>query len=131
MSRLLRGTVVVLVFGAAIYISHRAGLPEKADGSPDKLPSAALGWRLLFHVVRATALLGAISLVLLIGWRATSGDFPIKFGQVEYAAREAAGEAARAAASQERRIRILEVLQGIRDPVEIEDDEAGETKLTL
>lgn len=115
---------MAIVFAVAIYLSHRAGLPEKLNGSPDELPSVALGWRLLFHVVRATALLAAVGVVLLVGWRATKGEFPIKFGQVEYAAREAAGEAALAAASQERRIRILEVLQGIRDPREVEGDEA-------
>lgn len=97
-------------------------MPEKPDGSPDGLPSVALGWRLLFHVARATALLAAIGGVLVVGWRATRGELPVKFGQVEYA-REAAGAVARAAARQERRIRVLEALQGLRDPADVDGDQ--------
>lgn len=112
---------MLAVFAAAVYLSHRAGLPEKPDGTEDELPSVALGWKLLFHVERAGALLGALGVVLLIGWRATRGEFPIRFGQVEYAARAAADEAAKATASQERRLRYLEVLAGLRSPGDLED----------
>lgn len=121
---MLRGAAVTIVFAVSLYLSHRAGLPEKPEGSSDELPAVALGWPLLFYILRATALLAAIGVVLLVGWRATKGEFPIKFGQVEYAARDAAGKAALAAVSQERRIRILEVLQGIRDPSDVEHDGA-------
>ena len=106
-----RAVAVLLVFGAAIYASHKHGVP-------DKLPGAALSWNLLLHIERATVLLGGIGAVLLVGWRATHGEFPIKFGQLEYA-QKTAGAAAEVAEAQERRIRVLEVLNGIRDPADI------------
>jgi hypothetical protein len=109
------GAVIGLVFVVAIYASARAGVP-------DPLPGVALGWMALFHVERAGAMLGAIGIVALIGWRALAGEFPIKFGNVEYAAKEAAAEAEAISASQERRIRVLEVLVGARDPASLEDD---------
>lgn len=105
-----RALLVLAVFVAVALISD-------AQGVPDRLPGAALDWRLLFHVERAAALLGGIGVVLLIGWRATHGDFPIKFGQVEYA-QKAAGAAVEVVEAQESRIRVLEVLQGIRDPAD-------------
>jgi hypothetical protein len=93
------------------------GVPQDRNGA-DKLPAAALGWTLLFHVERATALLAATGVVLLVGWRATHGEFPVKFGQVEYAQKTAAA-AADATSAQERRLRVLEVLAGIRDPADL------------
>jgi hypothetical protein len=110
MKSVLRAIAVLAIFCGTLYGSHRYGVPSK-------LPGAALNWRLLFHVERAAALLGAIGVVLLIGWRATKGEFPIKFGQVEYAqqAAEAAGEVS---AAQEERLRVLEVLSGIRGPAD-------------
>lgn len=108
-----RGAVVAVVLAVAVYASTRAA-------TPDPLPGVALGWLALLHIERAAALLGAIGIVALIGWRALSGDFPIKFGNVEYAAKQAAAEAEEASASQEQRIRLLEVLVGARDPASLE-----------
>lgn len=99
------------MFSGVVYVSERAGVP-------DKLPGAALGWNLLFHLERAAAVLGACGVVLLVGWRAMHGEFPIRFGNVEYA-QQAAGAAAEATAAQERRLRVIEVLNGIRDPADI------------
>jgi len=113
--RIGKGAVVGLVLTVAIYASTHAAIP-------DPLPGVALGWTALFHVERAGAMLGAIGVVALIAWRALSGEFPIKFGNVEYAAKEAAAEAEEISASQERRIRALEVLVGARDPASLEDD---------
>jgi hypothetical protein len=110
-----RGAVVAVVFAAAVYASTRAAVP-------DPLPGVALGWLALLHIERAGALLGAIGIVVLIGWRALSGEFPVKLGNVEYAAKQAAAEAEEASASQEQRIRVLEVLMGTRDPAALEDD---------
>lgn len=67
-------------------------------------------------------MLGAIGVVALIAWRALSGEFPVKFGNVEYAVEEVAAEAEAISASQEGRIRALEVLVGARDPASLEDD---------
>ena len=117
--KIFKGAVVSAVFAIAVYISTRAAVPAP-------LPGVAMGWTPLFHVQRAGVLLGAIGIVGLIGWRALSGEFPIKFGNVEYAVKEAAAEAEEVSASQERRIRLLEVLLGARDPASLEDDEPSE-----
>lgn len=80
----------LVIFGFAIVASHRAGLPTKADGTAAGLPGVALGWRLLFHVERASALVGAFGLVAVILWRAAHGELPLKVGQLEYAKKEQA-----------------------------------------
>ena len=108
-----KGVVLLIVFAAAIYASTRASVPAP-------LPGVAMGWTPLFHVMRAGAMLGAIGIVALIGWRALSGEFPIKFGNVEYAAKETAAEAKQAAALQEQRIRTLEVLADVRKPEDLD-----------
>jgi len=103
MTTVLRVGAVGLAFAALVYVSDRAGVP-------DELPGAALGWNLLFHLVRAAAVLGTCGIVLLVGWRAMHGEFPIKFGNVEYAVKEAADKAEEATEAQERRIRYLEAV---------------------
>ena len=103
----------MVVFGLLTWASHKEGVPSK-------LPGAALGWTLLFHLERAAAILATAGVVLLVGWRAMHGEFPIKFGQVEYAQKQA--EAAVALNEvQERRLRVIEVLNGIRDPADIQN----------
>lgn len=102
------------MFAAAIYASVEHGVPVDARGNAD-LPAAALGWEPLFHVERGAILLGAAGSVLLVGWRAMHGEFPVKFGQVEYAQQTAAA-AADATAALESRLRVVEVLSGLRDP---------------
>ena len=113
-AKILKGAIVIAIFAGMVYASDRAGVP-------DSLPGAALGWVALFHVERAGAMLGAVGIVLLIGWRALSGEFPIKFGNLEYEVKEAASQAGEVADSHDRRIRALEVLEGIRDPDALED----------
>jgi hypothetical protein len=73
-----------LVLAAVTYASYKRGVP--ASG----LPGAALGWRFLFHLERASVVLATAGIVLLVVWRALHGEFPIKFGNVEYAAKDAA-----------------------------------------
>ena len=107
-----RVAVVLGVFGVLAAISEDAGVPNK-------LPGAAFGWNLLFHLERAAAVLATAGVVLLVGWRAMHGEFPIKFGQVEYAQKQAEAAAALNQA-QERRLRVLEVLNRIRDPADIQ-----------
>lgn len=104
---LAKGAFVVALLAAAIYLSTQAAVP-------DLLPGISLGWRALFHVERPGAMLGAIGVVLLIAWRALSGEFPIRFGNVEYAKR-VTSEAEEASASQEYRLRALEVLANLRN----------------
>lgn len=109
-----RGAVVLGVFAALAYASHEEGVPRK-------LPGAALDWTLLFHLERAAAILATAGVVLLVGWRAMHGEFPIKFGQVEYAQKQAEAAAALNEV-QERRLRVIEVLNGIRDAADIQSE---------
>jgi hypothetical protein len=113
--KILKGAILLTVFAAALYTSTQAAVP-------DPLPGVAMGWTALFHVERAGALLGAIGIVCLIAWRALSGEFPIKFGNIEYENKATAAEAKNVSALQEQRIRLLEVLAGIRDPSTLEGE---------
>ena len=81
----LKALVVLAIFAIAVVASEKAGVPAR-------LPGAAMGWTALFHIERAAAILGVIGIVLLIGWRALSGEFPIKFGNVEYCGPERRGQ---------------------------------------
>jgi hypothetical protein len=78
------GVAIALLTGAASIVgSYSAGAPR-----PD--PGIALGWGLLFHLERASLLVGVIALFALVSWRALQGELPIKFGQIlEYAPPEA------------------------------------------
>jgi hypothetical protein len=111
-----KAVVVFVVFLAAVYASSRAAVP-------DPLLGVALGWAVLLHIERGATLFGAIGLVVLVGWRALSGEFPVKLGNVEYAVGRAVAEAEEASASQERRIRLLEVLVGARYLARLDDDD--------
>ena|SRR6478736_837 len=66
---------------AATVLSAKAG-------TPGDLPGAALGWPLLLHLERAVALVAGLALVVLVGTRATMGQFPFRLGQIEYAMAE-------------------------------------------
>jgi hypothetical protein len=116
----VRIIAVAVVFLVAILSSHLHGVPKE-------LPGAALDWRLLFHVERATALLAGVGAVLLVGWRATHGDFPIKFGQLEYAPKEAVTRAEEVAEAQERRLQLVEAVLGIGPAPPPLEDEQGES----
>jgi hypothetical protein len=71
------GILAVVVLAAIVWSTLR--------GAPPTLPGTALGWAPLFYVERAGALLGALGIIVLIGWRALHGRFPIKFANIEYA----------------------------------------------
>jgi hypothetical protein len=49
-------------------------------GTPNELPEAALGWSLLLHLERAVVLVAGLGLVVLVGTRATMGQFPFRLG---------------------------------------------------
>jgi len=112
-----KAALVAGLFASAIYLSTCATVPRL-------LPGVALGWEALFHVERAGAMLGAIGVVLLIAWRALAGDFPMRLGSIEYAAKEAAIDAEELSQSHEPRIRLLEALAGLRDGETVKDDRA-------
>jgi hypothetical protein len=77
-----------------------------ARGAPKVLPGAALGWAPLFYVERAGALLGAFGVIVVIGWRALQGRFPIKFANIEYA--DELKASAETVDSHEQRLKLLE-----------------------
>jgi hypothetical protein len=92
---------------ALTLLAVAAGLSVTA-GTPNELPGAALGWPLLLHLERAAALVAALGFVALVGVRATMGSFPVRLGQVEYAAGRAMSEFEEAARSDGKRLDALE-----------------------
>jgi hypothetical protein len=100
---------MALLFGVAVLVSALYGVPKT-------LPGVALGWPLLLHIERAAGALGAVGAVALVAWRAAHGEFPIKFGQLEYPAKEADAEARKATAAQEERLQSVEAILGIGPP---------------
>jgi ABC-type phosphate transport system auxiliary subunit len=93
-------------FAALIAWSSAIGTPHSHH--VEALPAIALGSRLLFHVERAAAILALVGVVVLVGWRGAHGEWPIKFGNVEYAPKEAVKVTADALAKQDKRLRRLE-----------------------
>jgi hypothetical protein len=81
---------------------------------PARLPGTALGWAFLFNVERASAVLAVIGTVLLVGWRATHGEFPIRFGNIEYA--DELNASAETVESHEARRRLVESLLRLAGP---------------
>ena len=104
----------VAAFALLMLASSSVGVPHDAKGA-EHLPTVALGWRLLFHVERVSSLMVAVGIVMLVAWRGAHGDWPIKFGNVEYAPKAAVRETADVLADQDERVRILEELLGVVD----------------
>lgn len=104
----MRFVAALCAYGLALLGSLQAGMPAE-------LPDVAMGWGLLLHVERATVLVAGLGAVFLIAWRASRGDFPIRFGQIEYAVRKAAEDAEATEEALERRVRTLEETLVIRD----------------
>lgn len=102
-------------FVAALCAYDLALLGSLQAGMPAELPDVAMGWGLLLHVERATALVAGLGAVFLIAWRASRGDFPIRFGQIEYAVREAARDATAREQALQRRVSVLEDVVELRD----------------
>jgi hypothetical protein len=100
--------------GSFSWLRPRASAIRPAP--PGHLPGAALDWRLLFHVERAAAALAILGGVWLVVWRGLHGEFPIKFGNLEYAAKEAAANSEEATEAQELRLQLVEAILGIADP---------------
>lgn len=101
----------------ALVVSVSAGTPDAGE-----YPPVAMGSVILLHTLRAGLFLGVAGAVLLIGWRATAGDFPIRFANVEYSAKRTAIESERTDATHARRLLVLEVLAGIRSASDLENE---------
>jgi hypothetical protein len=116
--------LAMLMFGGLVAASSAVGVPRNAKGA-ENLPAVALGWRLLFHIERAGAILGIVALVTLIAWRGAHGDWPIKFGNLEYAPKEVGRITSDALKKQEIRLRYLEDELGVADASRDRDQEDG------
>lgn len=84
----LKFGAAVAAFVALVGVSSLAGTPEDQRGV-EMLPGVALGWPLLFHLERASAIAGVVGTTLLVAWRGANGQWPIRLGNVEYAPKEA------------------------------------------
>lgn len=100
---------LVALFGLVVWASYRHGVPEP-------LPDVALGWALLLHLERAAAALAVVGVVILVGLRALRGDFPIRVGQIEYEAKDAATGMAATLTSHEARLERIERRLRIENP---------------
>lgn len=110
--RTLKFAIALTLLVGAVLASSKVGVPHDRHGV-EKLPSIAMDWRLLFHTERASALLGTVGVMLLISWRGARGEWPVRFGNVEYAPKEAITITADAIEKQDRRLRIVESELGI------------------
>lgn len=76
----------------ALALLGVATVLSSSAGTPVVLPGIALEWPLLLHLERGALLLAGLALVLLIGARATMGQFPFRLGQLEYTVKEMADQ---------------------------------------
>jgi hypothetical protein len=109
MARAIRALTLLVVVGLVVWWSASASTPKD-------LPGASFGWAPLFYIERAGALLGAVGIVLLVGWRALHGRFPIRVGNIEY---EELRASTKTVESHEKRLRLLE------DYLELADEDDG------
>lgn len=93
----------------ALVLLSLAVVLSSAAGTPSELPGVALGWPLLLHLERAAVLVAGSALLMLVGARATKGQFPFKFGQIEYAVEQAATRMNRTVDLHEQRLEVLEI----------------------
>ena len=75
----MRGVTLVIAAAGVLALSFAAGTPETGE-----LPEVALGWPLLFHVERTGALTAILAGLVVVGWRASRGELPTRFANIEY-----------------------------------------------
>ncbi len=75
----LRGVTLVIAAAGVLALSFSAGTPATGE-----LPEVALGWPLLFRVERAGALAAILAGLVVVGWRASRGELPTRFANIEY-----------------------------------------------
>ncbi len=87
LSTTARALLVVALLTLATVVSV-------VSGTPATLPGVSMGSDVLLHLQRGTLGLGLLGTALLVGWRATLGDYPLKFGPwLEYADKAATEQA--------------------------------------
>jgi ABC-type Fe3+ transport system permease subunit len=92
----------------ALVLLALAVILSSAAGTPSELPGVALGWPLLLHLERAVVLVAGLGLVVLVGARATMGQFPFRLGQIEYAMEQMTAELDETAQAQDELLDALE-----------------------
>jgi hypothetical protein len=92
----------------ALVLLLIAVMLSAAAGTPSELPGVALGWPLLLHLERAVVLVAGLGLVVLVGARATMGQFPFRLGQIEYAMEQMTAELDGTAQAQDELLDALE-----------------------
>ncbi|MGP0102929.1 MAG: hypothetical protein ACLPUT_15080 [Solirubrobacteraceae bacterium] len=106
-------------FVLAVVAVAAAVLASERFGTPAHLPGIALGWPLLLHLERGSALVAAIGIIGLVLWRGAHNEWPESIGNfLKYAPKAAVQETAEAFAEQEERFAILEELLGGSRPGE-------------
>ncbi len=101
-----------------------AALSSLVMGTPSSMPEIALGSPLLLHVERAAGVLALLGMTLVITWRATRGQLPVRFANVEYEsalAEEHDGQIA----NLDQRVTVLEIAARLRGPDGLEDGDDG------
>lgn len=109
-----------LMLFAAIACTAIAASVLSGSPTSERLPEIALGWQPLFHVERAGAMLGVLSAIILVGWRASRGELPTRFANVEYRLNETAVTSS----SLEQRVWLLELINGLRPALDDDGEEA-------
>jgi hypothetical protein len=105
----------------AVALLTVAVMLSSAADTPNELPGVTLGWPLLLHLERAAVLVAGSALLMLVGVRATKGQFPFKFGQIEYAVEQAATRMNRTVDLHEQRLEALEIAaRNPERPTEVE-----------
>lgn len=94
----------------ALMLLSLAVTLSSTAGTPSELPGVALGWPMLLHFERAAALVAGFGLVMLVGARATMGQFPFRLGQIEYAMKGMTTELSSAARVDRQRLDELEAI---------------------
>lgn len=75
----MRAVLIGSLTAIAIALSWNAGTPAAED-----LPIVALGWPLLLHLERGAAVVAVLAVVAVVGWRASKGEMPTRFANIEY-----------------------------------------------
>ncbi|MFN8151498.1 MAG: hypothetical protein U0R24_10300 [Solirubrobacterales bacterium] len=101
-----------------------AMLSSLIAGTPRSLPEIALGSAPLLHVERAAAVLALLGMTLVIVWRASRGQLPIRFANVEYES-EVAAEHDDQIANLNQRVVVLEIAAQLRGTDDLEDGDTG------
>ncbi|MFN8113284.1 MAG: hypothetical protein U0R51_08785 [Solirubrobacterales bacterium] len=78
--------------GIALFVCATGASVIAGEPPGGELPDVSLGWPILLYLERAAVAVGILGFTVLIIWRAGRGEFPVRFGNVEYEARSVASQ---------------------------------------